>query len=101
VGERLNWIGVATDPTDGMCKCTPTPDVPVNMCPELAGWHVLVVEGGVPVSLLVCHGHYGVACSLGDHVLTFHPVEAGCFLPGRTRLTLIEPATGISHCQSL
>lgn len=97
---RLNWIGTDADPTDGMCKCTPTPGIPVNMCPQVAEWHVLVMEDERPVSLLVCSHHYPLAIALGDRVLTFHPVDPACRLHGLTRLTLVNPDNGVSHCQS-
>lgn len=97
---RLNWIGTAADPTDGMCKATPTPERPVNMCPELAAWHVLVSEDDRPVSLLVCSFHYRMALSLGDHVITSHAADSRCLLPGLTRLTAMDPDSGVSRCQS-
>jgi hypothetical protein len=97
---RLNWIGTDADPTDGMCKCTPTPGIPINMCPYPAEWHVLVLDNGAPVSLLVCTGHYDVATELGERVLTFHRVDRACLFPGLTRRTLVNPDNNVSHCQS-
>jgi hypothetical protein len=97
---RLNWIGVAADPTAGMCAATPTPGIAVNMCPLPAAWHILLVDDdGRPVSLHVCEPHFDLACSLGQRVITYHAHGPLCRLRSEDRRTMLDTETNLSHCE--
>jgi hypothetical protein len=97
---RLNWIGVKADPTAGMCACTPTPGIPVNMCLNAAAWHILLVDDdGRLVSLHTCEPHFELAASLGQRVITYHAHGPNCRIVYADRRTILDTESGLSHCE--